>query len=194
MDSQKIPTLLPYLTPRAGNDGIPAFNCPADKLFEAVSALKDAFDLQTLSDIAAFDMGLDAPKDARFGAAYHFFSHTRKAYLRLVTLCADSENPELASIVKIYPAAEWQEREAFDMMGIKFTNHPDMRRILMWDAYTWNPLRKDFPLAGNPAPLPDSFEGNEDATRVITTPMEGGPFTSPRGDAFAPAREPRSRA
>ncbi len=191
MDRQKILSALPYLTFRPGSDGIQAFNCPAEKLLETLSFLKSDFAFESLNDIASLDMGLDA--DLRFGAVYHLFSHTRKIYLRLVAMCEDNLQPSLESAVGVYASADWLEREVFDLMGIKFINHPDLRRILMWDSYTHHPLRKDFPLAGLDAPLPDSFEDNEDAATVCKTPMEGGPFVSAQGDAFAADREPRSK-
>jgi len=191
MDRQKILSAMPYLKLRPSADGMQAFDCPAPKLKDAVKTLRDNYAVEALCDIASIDMG-EAAGDARFGAVYHFFSHSRKVYLRLVCMCQSAAAPVLDSIVEIFPAADWHEREAFDMMGIKFEGHPDLRRILMWDAYPWHPLRKDFPLAGREAPLPDSFEDNEDATKVIVTPMEGGPFFSSQGDSFAAMREPHS--
>ena len=61
----------------------------------------------------------------------------------------------MPTVTDIWATADWHEREAYDMYGIKFTGHPDLRRILMWDGYPFYPLRKDFPLAGRPSEMPD---------------------------------------
>ncbi len=96
------------------------------------------------------------------------------------------EKSELPSVVGVWRTANWHEREIYDLMGIRFHGHPDLRRILMWEGYPYYPLRKDFPLAGKPTDLPGvAF------TRV--TPMEGGPFVTLPGSDDAVAREPRVR-
>jgi NADH:ubiquinone oxidoreductase subunit C len=64
--------------------------------------------------------------------------------LTLKVHLADKENPEVESVTPIWPGADYQEREVYDMMGISFKNHPDLRRILMWDGFPGYPLRKDF--------------------------------------------------
>ena len=86
----------------------------------------------------------------------------------------------------VWRTADWHEREAYDMMGIRFAGHPDLRRILMWEGYPYFPLRKDFPLAGKPTELPDTA-----FTR--TAPLEGGPFVTVAGGKDSMAREPRAR-
>ena len=154
-----------FLKPRRSVDGIPAFDCPKDSLVKAAKILRDKFECQSLADIASVDMGEDAG-NARFGAVYHFFSHTKKKYVRIVCMCESGERPVLPSLCSIYKGADWHEREAFDMMGIVFDGHPNLRRILMWDAYPWHPLRKDFPLAGKEgSPLPPTFEDEDEAER-----------------------------
>src|SRR5947207_15833127 len=88
--------------------------------------------------------------------------------LRL-TLKAPEEAGAVDTVSDIWPTANWHEREIYDMMGIKFDGHPDLRRILMWDGYPYFPLRKDFPLAGLPSEMPDvAF------TKI--TPLERRPF------------------
>ena len=154
--------------------------------------MRDGYEFQALSDIASIDMGPDK-SERRFGAVYHFFSHTKKRYIRLVAMCESADSPVLPSLCSVYKGADWLEREAFDLMGINFEGHPNLRRILMWDAYPWHPLRKDFPLAGRDAPLPETFEGNENVTKVVPAPENGGPFHSPScGTEFCAEREPRS--
>ena len=143
MDSEKIISELPFLKPRKSSDSIAAFDCPPENLVKAAKTLRDSFDCNSLQDIAAIDMGVDS--NPRFGAVYHFYSHSKKKYARLVCMCADSENPALPSLCGVFKGADWHEREAFDLMGITFEGHPSLRRILMWDSYPWHPLRKDFP-------------------------------------------------
>jgi len=86
----------------------------------------------------------------------------------------------------IWPTADWHEREIYDMMGIHFNNHPDLRRILMWDGYPFFPLRKDFPLEGLPSEMPD-------VAFTSAAPMEGGPFVTQPSTATAKDREPRAK-
>ena len=175
-------------------DGIVGFDCPGSELFSVAKALKSKFEFQTLTDIASVDMG-KAAGAARFGAVYHFFSHTKKRYVRIAAACDSENDPHLPSLTPLYKGADWHEREAFDMMGIVFDGHPNLRRILMWDAYPWHPLRKDFPLAGKEgSPLPPTFEDEDEADKVIPAPLVGGPFHSPSdGTApFSTQKEPRS--
>lgn len=195
MNTEKLLSELPFLKTRKSADGIDAFDCPPQHLERTAKTLHDRFEFQSLNDIAAIDMGEDAG-DARFGAVYHFFSHSKKVYVRLVCMCESAAEPKLPSLCPVYKGADWHEREAFDMMGIVFEGHPSLRRILMWDGYPWHPLRKDFPLAGRDAPLPPSFDGEETTVRVMAASEEGGPFHSPSdGSAqFSTEKEPRSFA
>ena len=97
-----------------------------------------------LTDIA----GVDYPeRESRFDVIYHFLSFKWNVRLRIKTEI--NENDSLPSICSIFPAANWFEREAFDMYGIQFTDHPDLRRILTDYGFEGYPLRKDFPLTGN---------------------------------------------
>jgi NADH-quinone oxidoreductase subunit C len=86
----------------------------------------------------------------------------------------------------IWPTANWHEREVYDMMGITFDGHPDLRRILMWEGYPFFPLRKDFPLAGKPSDMPEvAFTG--------IAPLEGGPFVTSPGTCGTVDAEPRAK-
>jgi NADH-quinone oxidoreductase subunit C len=107
------------------------------------------------------------------------------AELRIKTAVSE-EKSELPSVIGVWKSANWHEREIYDMMGIRFSGHPDLRRILMWEGYPYFPLRKDFPLAGKPTDLP-----NVAFTKV--TPMEGGPFVTIPSTSSAISREPRVR-
>ena len=143
----------PQVTDRASGDH-PAVNVPSAELLAVLQYLRDeaAFDL--LVDIAGVDWAEGAAP--RFTVVYHLFSTTNHNYVRVATACTgDDAEPHAPSVVSLWPGANWHEREAFDMFGIKFDGHPDLRRILMWDGYPYHPLRKEFPLAGIETVLPD---------------------------------------
>ena len=84
-------------------------------------------------------------KDPRYEVVYEIYSYQHGCHLRLKTGISESER-EAISVVDLWPTANWHEREAYDMLGVTFKGHPDMRRILMWEGYPYYPLRKDFPL------------------------------------------------
>jgi NADH-quinone oxidoreductase subunit C len=86
---------------------------------------------------------------ARFAVAYHLLSVTHNQRLRIRARCEDAEDPIIDSVVDIWAGANWFEREAFDLFGILFTGHPDLRRILTDYGFIGHPFRKDFPLIGN---------------------------------------------
>ncbi len=98
----------------------------------------------TLVDIC----GVDYPgRNARFDVVYHLLSMKKNARIRIKVKVEEGQS--IASVVSIYPAANWFEREAFDMFGISFDDHPDMRRLLTDYGFSGHPLRKDFPLSGH---------------------------------------------
>ena len=114
-------------------------------LIEVVQFLKsnDKCKFRQLIDIA----GVDYPeKDKRFQLVYLFLSHENN--VRVKILIKFQPNESINSLTKIFPSANWMEREVFDMYGIKFKNHPDLRRILTDYGFKGHPLRKDFPLTG----------------------------------------------
>ena len=142
---------------------------------------RDNLSFDYLLDITSIDNFGDEP---RFELVYHLYSMPHAAYLRLKFKVSE-ETGEVDTVSDIWPTANWHEREIYDMMGIKFNGHPDLRRILMWDGYPFFPLRKDFPLAGLPSDMPDvAF------TKV--TPLEGGPFVTVPSTAGSKDREPRA--
>jgi NADH-quinone oxidoreductase subunit C len=122
-------------------------------------------------------------EEPRFEVVYEFGSMENDQYLRL-KVRASLDDPTVPTVSGVYQTADWHEREAFDMYGIKFSGHPDLRRILMWDGYPYHPLRKDFPLEGKPSELPDG-----PFTRPA--PIVGGPFTTTSACHTA-EREPRA--
>lgn len=154
-------------------------------------------DAQKITDVCAFakSIGLDYlvdicsvdnyGEDPRWTVVYHLRAIGNGAEIRIKTNISE-EKSELPSVLPVWRTANWHEREIFDMMGIRFSDHPDLRRILMWEGYPYHPLRKDFPLAGKATDLPGvAF------TKV--TPMEGGPFVTLPSSDDSIAREPRVR-
>ncbi len=97
-----------------------------------------------LSDITAVDK---YPIEPRFELNYHLLSLERRARLRL-KVRVSGQDPVVPSVVSVWPAANWHEREAFDLMGVRFEGHPDLTRILMPDDWEGHPLRKDYPVEG----------------------------------------------
>ncbi len=102
----------------------------------------EGLEFNLLSDVTAVDY---YPAEPRFALCYHLYSMFHNIRLRLKVYLAGDE-PHIATITGIWPAANWQEREAFDLMGITFDGHPDLRRILMPRDWVGHPLRKDYPL------------------------------------------------
>ena len=95
------------------------------------------------------DPAPDTPSRHRFAVTYHLLSIAHNQRLRLRTFCEDVEEPAVDSVVDIWASANWFEREAFDLFGIVFRGHPDLRRILTDYGFIGHPFRKDFPLIGN---------------------------------------------
>ena len=115
------------------------------ELLDVVQFLKshEKCKFRQLIDIA----GVDYPEnEKRFELIYLFLSHEHN--LRIKLLIKFQINQTIVSLTKIYPSANWMEREVFDMYGVKFKNHPDLRRILTDYGFKGHPLRKDFPLTG----------------------------------------------
>jgi NADH-quinone oxidoreductase subunit C len=117
----------------------------------AATQLRDQLGFEQLSDLCGVDYAAygDRPREgARFAAVVHLLSVRRNVRLRLRAFCPDDEFPVLASLVELWPSANWYEREAFDLFGIVFDGHPDLRRILTDYGFVGHPFRKDFPLSG----------------------------------------------
>ena len=179
----------PSATPRASLD-CPAFNVPTGDALAVLAHLRDTQSYDFLMDVTAVDWS--AEKSPRFTVVWHLYSSTRHAYVRLAGDCASDAEPAMPSATGLWPGANWHEREIFDMFGIKFDGHPDLRRILMWDTYPYFPLRKEFPLAGLPAEMSDADINAETGTGVISAPMAGGPFVATPGEPMSEA-EPRAK-
>jgi NADH-quinone oxidoreductase subunit C len=135
-----------------------------------------------LLDITSID---NYGEDPRWTIVYELYGLEHRCHLRLKTSVPE-EQSELPSVTPVWPTANWHEREIYDMMGIRFRDHPDLRRILMWEGYPYFPLRKDFPLEGKPSEAPGVAFSR-------AAPLEGGPFVTLPGGKDTIAREPRAR-
>ena len=118
---------------------------PRGGILEACYFLRDEHDFDLLADICGADRGPE--EDPRFEVNYHLFSTVHKQRLRLkVAVSEDDANVE--SVTDVWRTADWHERETFDLFGVKFLNHPDLRRILLPSDFDGHALRKDYPLRG----------------------------------------------
>tara|TARA_B100000686_G_scaffold329277_1_gene390258 strand:- start:142 stop:738 length:597 start_codon:yes stop_codon:yes gene_type:complete len=136
----------------------------SDDLLETVSSLKtnNNTKFKQLIDITAIDY---PESQKRFKMVYLFLSHELNH--RIILSYSINENQQIHSLTKIFPSANWMEREIFDMYGIKFTNHPDLRRILTDYGFEGYPLRKDFPLTGH-----TEVRYSENNKKVIYEPVK----------------------
>src|SRR5215471_8184118 len=162
--------------------GETTFTIAAEYICDIAKFCRYDLSFDYLLDITSIDNFGEEP---RFEIVYHLYSMPHAAHLRL-KLKVPEETGAVDTVSDIWPTANWHEREIYDMMGLKFNGHPDLRRILMWEGYPFFPLRKDFPLEGLPSEMPDvAF------TKV--TPLEGGPFVTIPSTSGSKDREPRAR-
>src|SRR5436190_3808859 len=144
---------------------------PHDRLLETMRRLRDAqsFRFDMLIDVCGVDyasygnLSRDGP---RFAAVYHLLSLANNQRLRVRSFAPDDDFPVLPSMIDLWPAANWFEREAFDLYGIVFTGHPDLRRLLTDYGFVGHPFRKDFPISGHVEMRYDPEQG-----RVIYQPV-----------------------
>ena len=127
---------------------------PAARYLEAARTLRDHAELrfEQLIDLCGVDYSTygDRPREgARFAVVAHLLSVTHNWRLRLRAFCPDDAFPLLASVTEVWPGVNWFEREAFDLFGIVFEGHPDLRRILTDYGFVGHPFRKDFPISGH---------------------------------------------
>ena len=181
----------PQATDRPSADH-PALNVPLADLVAVLRTLRDEHAFDLLMDVTAIDWAEGA--SPRFTVVYHLLSTTKPGtYVRIAANCANDLEPAAPSMVSLWAGADWHERECFDMFGIKFEGHPDLRRILMWDGYPYYPLRKEFPLAGIETDLPVADIAEETGTKVVAAPMAGGPFVASPGEVNLTDAEPRAK-
>jgi NADH-quinone oxidoreductase subunit C len=154
----------------------------AGRIAEVCAFARADLGFDYLADITSID---NYGSDPRWALVYHLYGYGHHCALRLKTDVSE-EASEAATVSTVWRTADWHEREIYDMMGIRFRGHPDLRRILMWEGYPYFPLRKDFPLAGRPSAVPE-------VAFTKSAPLEGGPFVTVAGGADTMAREPRAR-
>jgi NADH-quinone oxidoreductase subunit C len=127
----------------------PCLEIPKERIIEVSKLLKEDLGFDLLVDIVGVDR---FTKENRFELIYNLWSVGKKMRIFMRTKL-DSKKPEIETVSRIWKTADWEEREAYDMFGINFLNHPDLRRIYMMEEYEYYPLRKDFPLMGIPGSI-----------------------------------------
>ena len=147
---------------------------------EVVRWLRDSAGFDMLVNLCSVENMGESP---RFEVIYTLTQAETGVNLSLKTKVDDGE--EVPSVSGIFQGANWHEREVWDLMGIKFSGHPDMRRILMWEGYPYFPLRKDFPVQGLPTEVPG-------VAFTEAAPTQGAPFATEQGACPSTCREPRS--
>jgi NADH-quinone oxidoreductase subunit C len=161
----------------------------ADTMIEAFTTLRDQPDLRfdALIDVCGVDYrdyGGTVWQGPRYAAVYHLRSLPHNRRLRVRVFAPDDDFPVLTSVVGLWPSANWFEREAFDLYGIVFTGHPDLRRLLTDYGFVGHPFRKDFPLSGHVEMRydpeqrrviyqPVTIEPREITPRIIREPQYG---------------------
>jgi NADH-quinone oxidoreductase subunit C len=131
-------------------NGTPSITIPNENLLDVCNVLKNDMKFEQCRDAVGVDR---FTKKNRFEIIYNLYSLSFKDRL-FIRVVIDGKNPESQSIMSIWKGADWYEREAYDMIGIKFTGHTDLRRIYMPEDYEYFPLRKDFPLMGIEGSIP----------------------------------------
>ena len=166
---------------RDGDEDIATVAC--DRLHDFLSALRDhqSTAFEQLIDLCAVDYlhyGREGEKPwdgLRYAVVYHLLSVSRNQRLRVITWL-DNEQPMVSSVLDIWRSADWFEREAFDLFGIIFDGHPDLRRILTDYGFIGHPFRKDFPLSGHV-----EMRYDKEKKRVVYEPVSIEPrITVPR--------------
>jgi NADH-quinone oxidoreductase subunit C len=163
--------------------GETTFILPLADTKPALAWCKNELGFDYLLDVSSVD---NFGEDPRFEVVYELYSLTTHLHLRIKCTVSEEESEKIPTVSDVWPTADWHEREIYDMMGLKFLGHPDLRRILMWEGYPFFPLRKDFPLEGKPSDMPD-------VAFTDAAPLAGGPFVTSPTSATAERREPRAK-
>src|SRR5476651_527111 len=163
--------------------GETTFILPLADTKPALAWCKNELGFDYLLDVSSVD---NFGEDPRFEVVYELYSLTTHLHLRIKCMVSEEESEKIPTVSDVWPTADWHEREIYDMMGLKFLGHPDLRRILMWEGYPFFPLRKDFPLEGKPSDMPD-------VAFTDAAPLAGGPFVTSPTSATADRREPRAK-
>ncbi|MFM2295502.1 MAG: hypothetical protein RLZZ350_1915 [Verrucomicrobiota bacterium] len=154
----------------------------AARIADVCTFAKKELGFNLLLDVSSVD---NYGEDPRWTVVYELYGLAHGQHLRLKTNVSE-ELSELPTVTGVWRTADWHEREIYDMMGVRFRGHADLRRILMWEGYPYFPLRKDFPLGGKPTDLPEVAFSK-------VAPIEGGPFVTTPGGKDSIEREPRVR-
>ena len=146
--------------------GLPAVTIKADQLLDVARFLRDDLGYDLLSSLTVVDKlkqpGFDPQQGSRFEGVYHLRSVARNGELIQINVpLPGGDVPVAPSLTSIWPAANWPEREAYDLMGVRYEGHPDLRRILMPDDWPGHPLRKDMPLGGERVPFSVTWDDEE---------------------------------
>ncbi len=139
------------------------------QLVESLTKLRDELKFDQMIDLCGMDYSAYADglwEGQRFAVVYHLLSVANNYRVRVKVFAEDEDLPILASAVDVWSVANWFEREAFDLFGIVFTGHPDLRRILTDYGFVGNPFRKDFPLSGHV-----EMHYDEQQKRVVYKPV-----------------------
>ncbi len=145
-----ISRLNPFEAELTDVNGSPGYYIPKEKVIEAAGVLKSELGFNSLVDAVGVDR---FTKKNRFEMIYNLVSieHNERIFLKVRL---DTREPSMESLSQVWESANWYEREAYDMVGIVFENHPDLRRMYMPENFEYHPLRKDFPLMGIPESIP----------------------------------------
>ena len=144
MDAESLLALIGTLHPavqRRAHADRPAIALPAGELLEVMRALRNRAELQF--DLLLTHTAVDYPEDNRFELVYLLYSTVHGHWL-VVTTNVERLRPVVPSVCMLWPVAEWQEREAYDLLGVLYDDHPDLRRIFLEDDWVGFPLRKDY--------------------------------------------------
>ena len=142
---------------------------PAATWLTVACKLRDQLGFESCVDVCGLDYSAYRDGDwsgHRFAVVYHLISIAHNVRLRVRVFCTDDHAPEVVSMAEVWPGVNWFEREAYDMFGIVFTGHPDLRRILTDYGFAGYPFRKDFPTTGHVEMRYDETEG-----RVVYQPV-----------------------
>ncbi len=182
LQAQKICQRHPRVTSQEFR-GDTTLTVPADEFYEVMRYAKEACGFDMLICVSSVDK-LSADLDYRFEANY-YLTQAETGVNLLVRVELPEESPKVDSVVALWSSADWLEREQYDLMGIEFVGHPDLRRILMWDGYPYSPLHKDFPVEGKPVDM-------DGLTFADVAPTMGAPFITKPGRTSG-EREPSQR-
>ncbi|MCB0838098.1 MAG: NADH-quinone oxidoreductase subunit C [Bacteroidetes bacterium] len=149
LDTIKKSTIQDYIVDVRGYANEMTIEVKPEHIFEVLKVMKENFGFNYLADITGSDNYTDKK---RFEISYNIANLNDKQRIR-VACQVEEDNPSVDSVVSLWGSANWFEREVFDMLGVHFENHPDLRRMYMPEDYQWYPLRKEFPLLGIPGSI-----------------------------------------